>query len=406
MFVRNRFMLSAVLVVILNCIFLSSVQAQGNNFKPCEIILDNATTIKGYVWLADQINGSWRIFYKPDMASASIEYSTHDVVSISLEGGKKMFFSEPLDRPDGGSSRELMEMHFQGDISLLSLNMQAKKLLFIAAGDGSLVELTNSILRPDWNNDFSTSFNNEYQNVLRSFLNDPDFDPEINETSFSTKSISKLLMKYHKKRDLQYSIYPPPPISGFAGAGPSISFLKSNSDIDKNLLSFGPLFGARIFVGFAFYKDLLEINFESHFHSGIQYLDEELDLSSSVIGYYEDRIDLSLISNSLSLSVNPLSLKDFKSTIAFGVSYNSYLSFSRSLAEEVYSINDNTVVTNLYDNFPKPESFIGKFVRLGVAYKFQKTGSLRLDYSYNIYGVTTGPESMQSISISLTKQIF
>ena len=385
----------------------STLFSQPNsNFEPGEIVLNNASVLKGYIWIADRSSNVRVVYYKHNPKDPLTEYSVSDLVTISLSYGRELIASEALPTPDG-MERKLVKVVFDGTYDLLSLNEDGKIHYYIKNSLGEITELINSFTIPGPADNYKIQFGYEYRKILHNlFDDDVQTSKLIESTAFTAESLSKLLKKYHVSNKLDYKIYPPPFFTMSVAAGGSAYLIQQSSDI-YNSVSTSPFAGAIVSLGFSALNDHVEIRIESGVLYGIIYHDITTELNPNVTGYYEDISNVSLLTNSINLYFSPFRFGKFIPNAGIGISYNNYLTFNEKLTEELFDSSTNTVSTNFFDNDLKPKPFIGVSCKAGVTYSLDRSNYLRLTFNYSRFpGNSSKMISHTGMNISFIHNIF
>lgn len=400
--------LPPLLSLLLSFLPLQIIYGQTNTtFEKGEIQLDNSQVISGYIWIVDNPSGLKKVYFKVDQTGVASDYSALDLVSIKLNLGKRLIVSEAIPTPEG-TIRKLVEVHFKGNITLVSQTASTQKTYYIIDNEGNVFELVNTYNIPDQAGRYDLSYNNEYKQLLGAVMIDESkFTDLLNSTDFNDKSISHLLKKYHQANNFEYNIYPPPPFSGFIGGGASVMFMIHQSDINQEFVSTSPFAAFSFIAGLKTAGGRIEISYEPAFLYGIIYHDNHTDGEPNTITYYEDIAKTSILINSINITSIPFNYGKFSPSIGVGFSYNNYLSYSREVTEEIY-FEDSGIVFNYFNNdFEKPEPYFGASAKAGINYHPGKSNSLRLYYVFNKYfGDNAGPKEIHAATISFIHNIY
>lgn len=403
-----RNILPTFLSLLLSFLPLKIINGQTNTtFEKGEIQLDNSQVISGYIWIVDNPSGLKKVYYKPDLTAVASDYSALDLVSIKLNLGKRLIVSEAVPSPEG-TIRKLVEVHFKGNITLVSQTGSKQKTYYIIDNEGNVFELVNTYNIPGQAGRYDLSYNYEYKQLLGSVMFDKSkFTDLLNSTDFNDKSISHLLKKYHQANNFEYNIYPPPPFSGFIGGGASVIFMKHQSDLNQGFVSTSPFAGFSFIAGLKTAGGRTEISYEPAFMYGIIYHDNHIDVEPNTIIYYEDIAKTSILTNSINITAIPFNYGKFSPSIGIGLSYNNYLSYSREVTEEIY-YEDSGIVFNYFNNdFERPEPYFGASAKAGINYHLINRNSIRLSYIFNKYfGDNAGPKEVHAATISFIHHIY
>ena len=396
------------IVLLVSLLLFPPLYGQTNStFEKGEILLDNSQVITGLIWIVDNPGGLKKVYYKPGVTEMVSEYSAFDLVSISLQSGNRLIVSEAIPTPDG-PERKLAEVHFKGNLTLISCTESAHKTYYIIDNEGNVSEMENSYSIPGQAGNYNLTFNNEYIDVLkRHLIDESKYEKQLESTYYNDKSLSKLLKKYHSVNKYDYKVYPPPLFTGFIGAGASLLFMEHQSDVNPDFISTSPFTGLSFIAGLKTAAELIEISYEAALSYGIIYHDNYSEEFDNLISYYEDIARTTIFTNNFNIGINPLNTGKIRPHVGFGIFYNIYTGYSRELTEELFYEDAGLVLNNFYDDFEKPGPFFGAFARVGITYDQGGSNSARLAYTYNKYlGEDPGPKQLHAITISFIHNIF
>lgn len=396
------------LLFVLIISFPPKIYSQSNSsFEYGEILLSNGETIKGYIRIAQKPGANSTVYYREFKTSSVVEYFVFDLISITLDYGKKLIVSEGFPFPEG-TIRKFAQVHFKGDYILYSIREGGRISYFIKDNRGEITELLNTYNLPVSGQSNKIQINSEYKETLKSMLgNDAGTTKQIAASEFNPESLSRLLRKYHSSKKIDYTTYPPPTFKAFTGGGTSIQFINHQSDLDKNFTSTSPFGGISFQAGVIVSDRDLEIFIESSLLYGIFFHDNAIELNTEITGYYEDISKVTLFSNSLNLGISPVKFGKFSPYFGMGVSYNNFLSFTREIREELFYKEYDLVINNYEDTFTKPDSYFGFSGKAGLTYSLSINNQLRIGYRYEKYFVDeAGSKNLQGVTISFIHKFF
>lgn len=399
----------AILFLTIGSLFLNETKAQSVSlFEKGEVLFANSELKKGFIWLSRSANGTKSLYFKTVERSISQKFTPNDIISFTISKGHKKYVSERIVLNDSVQIA-FTQVHFIGEYSLLSYIDAKIKIFYLKDTFGNFIELRNTFTLPNRENNYQIEYYREYLDELRSFFSSyPELNKYIEQTEFSAKSLSELLVRFHKGNNFTYIQYPPTEINCFfVGAGSSYSSLKHISLINSSFISQSPFVGISLFGGMRIFKGLIKISFESSFNYGIIFHDDYINEAGNITTYYEDITKTTILSNSINISIKPVEFGKISPFIAVGANYNTYLNYSRELIEEQLFNDYNLVIRNYTDDFQKPNGFPGIILKSGFNIEITETDMVMLNYQFSQFiGVESGPHSIQSVAVSYVKNIF
>ena len=182
------------LYIAINLLSKNCNAQQHENFLKGYIITAKSDTVTGWVLFKDHFFNSKKCVFKPSIDGPSETYSSNQLIAYSI-ADKKYFYSTEI--PNGDlTSREkvFLEYVIQGEVSLLFYQDR----YFIKTNDG-IQELTT--VEKETNDGTKVYIKRQplYKLTLRKEMTDClTIDQYLVKTTFNLKSLSQLLVDYHK----------------------------------------------------------------------------------------------------------------------------------------------------------------------------------------------------------------
>jgi hypothetical protein len=166
------------------------------DFKPGYVITNDEDTLYGLINLRSNFSNSRKCIYKKDKDAEEETFMPGEIKAYRIENHKYYLFKAV--EINGQTGSYFLEYLVSGITDLYYLNNPESEYYFIEK-EGKLILLSNAtIMRENVDGTTYAFPSNQYIGVLKyEFRDAPELSKEINNTSFSYKSLIDITKKYH-----------------------------------------------------------------------------------------------------------------------------------------------------------------------------------------------------------------
>jgi hypothetical protein len=410
-------LLKGSLILLLTFCFID-VFSQYALYESGEITFTSGEVKAGQVWPGAPSHKNQKVFFKHTKGSLPEEYSPAEVVSFTY--GKDIEFASIIIPTETGPVGKFGELVYSGTRQLITYNDGQKSIFFVKDSVGDIFELTNTYELPSNKNNFVVTYNREYRETLKEiFKTRTNLHPLIDNSQLNSTDIANILssadggkpikiqpakatritpQKYKRSRN-SISI-PLKPFQLYIGAEAGVSPIVYNILGDESSTTLQYLPSAGVNFGIVSVDKLFDLAFEMHLLKGALLHDGEAPFSGGTI-FLDDRTD-GIISNiGINLKVSPFKSLKISPYLSAGIQIYGYLDFNRIAIEEYLYTVSQIVITEIDEDFSKPESSLNFVLKGGGSYSLTEKSDLKINLTWSVPGAKNlGIRSINGISFS------
>jgi hypothetical protein len=182
---------ATIAIVIVN---VNLVSGQ-NDWATGYIIKNQGDTLYGYIDNRDSHSNSQQCYFRSSKQSEKQVFSPADISGYRYDNGR--FFISKCTENTKSCEPVFLEFLVHGSVDMYHYKDVADH--YYIEKEGKIYELKNTKEIKKYNDVTYQKENKEYVGVLTALLKDADIQPQIQKTTFGTKSLIKIAKTYHEK---------------------------------------------------------------------------------------------------------------------------------------------------------------------------------------------------------------
>lgn len=391
------------LISILICSYDVYGQAS-TNYSKGEVKFKNSEPISAYLWLTTSAGGETGLNVKYYESTMPTTYSAEEVSWFTLKKEGVKYISDSANittLPE----KQFLRVYLEGDYNLFSYETYASTVYYISDLFGNYIVLgeqsRDDISEPGGYGTY------EYQ-LGDLFKSETYLYKKIDNSEFNGSSIAAVLKSFHRKNNRPFREYPPPYIeSMFVGVSASYLTLNHQSVLDQEFVSQSLMLSSSLLFGISLNRDKVELSFESSISSGTINHNNRIEVVGIESIFYAESIETSIFSEGFSIGYKPLSSKRFQPYIAFGVNYNIYTNYDRTVVKDVINYYSNTTTSDTIKESSRPHGVAAFVVKGGALFNLNESNSFKVNYVINRFGFNKeeGSRLLSGFSFSYQRKI-
>lgn len=380
------------LFFLLTALCTSNIVLAQSDFRKGYIITLENDTINGLIDYRDGTKNFETCSFKKNENDEIVDYRPSKLNGYRFKDDK-YFKPRRIENQDGYQEYAFLEVLISGSVSLY----KHKSTFFIEKGDSSFHKLETETIETFSNGEKKQRVSKKYLGILSFLLSDcSELRKEIQSVGLSEGPLMKIVKKYHKLQNLEYSIYrakqPTLKLSIGIYTGVNISNTKFSSERNNfNHLVEGNFENGTPIIGLNFNLFFPRFSGKISFLTGFSYLSQDYFSSHKVVKSPITEI------NDVSMQIKQLKIpfgfqytftkRKFTPYINLGLSTIINIQSSASWIQD--SENNNVVVTKEENPLALKSTQIGFWGGLGVS----KAISPKLDAFFELRYELTNTES-------------